>query len=57
MFICVFFRACGPRLHVCIVFVGFCWSTFSHTGSLYRFYLFLLVQVFPDYLFVSFSTG
>ena len=36
VFMC-FFRACVPRLHVCIVFAGFCRSTFSHAGSLYRF--------------------
>jgi hypothetical protein len=53
--VCV--RTRVPRLQVCIVFAGFCRNTCSHTGSVYRFKLFLLEHVFSGYRFASFSDG
>ena len=53
--VCV--RTRVPRLQVCIVFAGFCRNTCSHTGSVYRFKLFVLEHVFSGYKFASFSDG
>jgi hypothetical protein len=36
VFSLVFCRARIPKLHVCIVFAGFCRTTYSHSGDPYR---------------------